>query len=172
MPIGNAAIGKRSGSGSFGFPRWIAGPWLDGDWRPVSPHPSALFPPCLQPYERVPARFVPSNRLQRRWRPLEAVLTGRNERAGTRLEDGMVANRARTALTGAVRTDTDLAQCWASPGWVGGRSCSGASRPRPSAHRCPGRESGTPSGPWRGWRWCVQEPSPSLRHGSQPYVDC
>ena len=36
-----------------------------------SPHPSALFLPCLRPSEGVPARSVCQNRLQRR---LEAVL--------------------------------------------------------------------------------------------------
>ena len=62
-----------------------------------SPHPSALLRPWLQPSERVLARSVPSNRLQA---PLEAVLTERNGQGRAQT----VANRAGTALTGAVRT--------------------------------------------------------------------
>ena len=62
-----------------------------------SPHPSALFRPCLRPFERVPARSVSSKRLQRR---LAAVLSGQNGPGRTRT----VTNRAGTALTGAMRT--------------------------------------------------------------------
>ena len=64
-----------------------------------SPHPSALFRPCLRPSERIPTRPGPSsqNRLQA---PLEEVLTERNGPGRART----VANRAGTALTGAVRT--------------------------------------------------------------------
>ena len=59
-----------------------------------SPHPSALFRPCLRPSERVPAY---QNRLQQ-------VLSGRNGPGRART----VANRAGTALTVAVRTGLQL----------------------------------------------------------------
>ena len=59
-------------------------------------HPSALFRSCDRP-ERLPARFVRSKPPPA---PLEAFLTGRKG-PGRALT---VANRAETALTGAVRT--------------------------------------------------------------------
>ena len=62
-----------------------------------SPHASALFRPCLRPSERVPARSVPSKPHPA---ALEAVLMGRNGPGRART----VANRTRTALTGATRT--------------------------------------------------------------------
>ena len=72
------------------------------------PHPSALFRPCLQPSERVPASSFLSKSPPA---ALEAILTGRKGlgRAGT------AANSAETALTGAVRTG-----CQASVGDKGG----------------------------------------------------
>ena len=63
-----------------------------------SPHPSALFRPCLRPSERVPARSAPSKPPPA---PLEAVLSGTANGPG---RAQTVANRAGTALTGAVRT--------------------------------------------------------------------
>ena len=59
----------------------------------------SAVPALVRPSERVPVRSVPSKPPPVR-RRLEALLTGRNgpER------DQTVANRARTALTGAVRT--------------------------------------------------------------------
>ena len=69
-----------------------------------SPHPSALFRPCLRPSERVPARSVPSKPPPA---ALEAVLTGRNGPGRART----VANRAGTALTGAVRSFDSCNSC-------------------------------------------------------------
>ena len=69
-----------------------------------SPHPSALFRPCLRPSERVPV--VRSSRCNP-FRPVKtassgagAVSTGQNGPGCART----VANRAGTALTGAVMT--------------------------------------------------------------------
>ena len=83
------------GSGEV-FVRTIPADVLRGKTR-SSPHPSALFGPvCDRPSA---SRFVlfRENRPQRR---LGAVLTGRNGPGHART----VANRAGTALTGAVRT--------------------------------------------------------------------
>ena len=66
-----------------------------------SPHPSALFLSSLRPSERVPARSVPSKPPPS---PLGGGLTGRNGRGRART----FANRAGTALTGAVRTGHDV----------------------------------------------------------------
>ena len=68
--------------------------------RPFLTAPPALFRPCLRPSERVLAVPFRQNRLQRRSSVLETVLTGRNGSGRARI----VANRAGTALTGAVRT--------------------------------------------------------------------
>ena len=62
-----------------------------------SPHPSALLRPCMRPSERVRPAQSCQNHFQRH---LEAVLTARNGPGRART----VANRAGTALTGAVRT--------------------------------------------------------------------
>ena len=71
--------------------------------EPLTPGPhrnrQALFRPCLRPSERAPARSVPS-------RPPPAAAGGGfdgTERAGPGRAQ-TVANRAGTALTGAVRT--------------------------------------------------------------------
>ena len=66
-----------------------------------SPHPSALFRPCLRPSERVPARSVPSKQPPA---ALKAVWTGRNGPGRART----VAIRVGTALTGTVRTGLQL----------------------------------------------------------------
>ena len=88
-----------------------------------SPHPSALFQPCLRPSERVPVRSVPSKLLSAAVSGFDApsaagsgfdapsaafappallgtVLTRHNGPGRART----VTNRAGTALTGAVRT--------------------------------------------------------------------
>ena len=69
-----------------------------------SPHPSAPFPPCLRPSERVPVRSVPS-------KPPPGGPGGGfdgTERTVTR-SDGR--KQARAALTGAVRTGSEWPPC-------------------------------------------------------------
>ena len=113
-----------------------------------SPHPSALFRPCLRLSERVPARFVTSKPPQTR---LEAVLTRQNGPGRART----VANRAGTALTGAMRTGTCSEVTGVPPGWTppsrGGR-CGG--QPPPRAWRAPGAAKRGPDRPFgAGGRW-------------------
>ena len=66
----------------------------------TSPHQSALFQPCLRPFERVTARSVQS-------KPPPAAAGGAFDGPGGART---VANRAGTALTGAVRTGLNRAR--------------------------------------------------------------
>ena len=98
LPVANDVSGASAAAQLYGA-RYIACETRS------SPHPSALFRPCLRPSERVPARSVRSKP------PPTAAGDGLTRRNGPG-RARTVSNRAETALTGAVRTGLESRRGW------------------------------------------------------------